>query len=89
MSDTREVVQRRSWETNAGTWTRALNSWRDERFLGFAVRLPAKIAWFFRTMASWHVQLFAAELIITNLKEPLHPELGQPLSLLTCMRSAL
>lgn len=66
------------------------NGWREERFHGFGVHFPAEMPWFFRTLASWHAELFAAGLVVTSIDEPMHPDTERPLSLLlTCVRNTV
>lgn len=57
------------------------NGWRTENFAwmdGFSEPMP----WYFRTMASWVDLLSGGGYRIEQLREPLHPDSGIPMSLL-------
>ena len=57
------------------------NGWRTESFAGmddFSEPMP----WYFRTMASWVDLLSSSGYRIEQLREPLHPDSGIPMSLL-------
>jgi 2-polyprenyl-3-methyl-5-hydroxy-6-metoxy-1,4-benzoquinol methylase len=58
------------------------SEWREETFGSFGVAFPSPMPWFYRTLASWHEQLTLANLRLVHVDEPLHPDRGQPLSLL-------
>lgn len=58
------------------------DGWREERFDGFGVAFAAPMPWYYRTVGSWTRALGAAGLAVTRLDEPLHPETGEPASLL-------
>jgi len=58
------------------------NGWRTETFSGFGECFTEPMPWYFRTLASWVEVLQTAGWRITQLQEPLHPDTGDPLSLL-------
>lgn len=55
--------------------------WREETFEGFEGDFTP-MPWFFRPFGSWVRTLDAAGLRLAEVREPLHPETGVPLSLL-------
>lgn len=58
------------------------NGWRVETFAGFGPDFREPMPWFFRTLESWVNVIREAGMRVERLREPLHPEGGQPLSLL-------
>lgn len=58
------------------------DEWRVETFSSFEGNWPEPMPWFFRTRASWMRTLGDSGFAIEELREPLHPEHGQPLSLI-------
>ena len=61
------------------------DGWREESFAAFGDGGWSPMPWYFRTLTSWHRELKAAGWRIDELKEPLDPASGRPLSLLlTC-----
>ncbi|HEX7241233.1 MAG TPA: methyltransferase domain-containing protein [Longimicrobiaceae bacterium] len=62
------------------------DGWRTEDFAGFAHPFPARMPWYFRTVASWLAAAREAGLAPSLVEEPLHPETGRPLSLLLELR---
>ncbi len=58
------------------------DGWRTERFTGFGVGFTEPMPWFFRTLQSWVQTLERAGLRIHDLREPAHPQTGEPLSLI-------
>ncbi|HEX7151767.1 MAG TPA: class I SAM-dependent methyltransferase [Thermoanaerobaculia bacterium] len=57
------------------------DGWRTETFAtmpGFTEEMP----WYFRTVGSWVRALREAGFVVEELREPLHPESGVPLSLI-------
>ncbi|HEX9986617.1 MAG TPA: class I SAM-dependent methyltransferase [Thermoanaerobaculia bacterium] len=59
------------------------DGWRVETFAtlpGFTEEMP----WYFRTLGSWVRALADAGLRLEELREPLHPETGVPLSVIFC-----
>ena len=57
------------------------DGWRTETFDGFA-GFSEPMPWYFRTLASWLGVLRESGYRLERLKEPAHPETGEPLSLL-------
>lgn len=66
------------------------DGWRTETFsslageVGFASPMP----WYFRTLESWVGELDRAGLVLTAVREPVHPGTGDPASLLLTARPA-
>jgi 2-polyprenyl-3-methyl-5-hydroxy-6-metoxy-1,4-benzoquinol methylase len=58
------------------------DGWRVETFASFEGDWPEPMPWYFRTLASWVRALVDAGFVLRELREPLHPERLQPLSLL-------
>jgi hypothetical protein len=58
------------------------DGWRTEGWGGFAGRFAESMPWFYRTLESWVQCLGEAGLVMEELREPLHPASGRPLSLL-------
>lgn len=58
------------------------DGWRTETFDAFGGAFERPMPWYFRTLASWVALLHGAGLVITALREPLHPQTGRPASLL-------
>lgn len=58
------------------------DGWRTENFDQFGSAFPSPMPWYFRTLASWTAALKESGYLITDLREPLHPENGKPLSLM-------
>lgn len=58
------------------------SGWRTEQFAGFGDRFAEPMPWYFRTLASWIEVLRAADWQVLEVKEPAHPDTGNPLSLL-------
>lgn len=58
------------------------DGWRTEGWQGFAGQFPEPMPWFFRTLGSWIRCLGEAGLAVDEVREPLHPGSGRPLSLL-------
>jgi 2-polyprenyl-3-methyl-5-hydroxy-6-metoxy-1,4-benzoquinol methylase len=68
-------------------WTAAggegyADGWRTETFDAFGEEFAEPMPWYFRTLASWVDALRAAGFRVAALREPIHPETGQPASLL-------
>ena len=57
------------------------DGWREETFGGFEEDFTP-MPWFFRTFGTWVRTLDAAGLRLAEAREPVHPETGEPLSLL-------
>ena len=64
------------------------SAWRTESFDAFAVAFPSPMPWFYRTLASWYVQIALAGLRVVQLDEPVHAVTGVPLSLLVHCEAA-
>jgi 2-polyprenyl-3-methyl-5-hydroxy-6-metoxy-1,4-benzoquinol methylase len=63
------------------------DGWRVETFASMEGEWPEPMPWYFRTVSSW-INAFTAEgFTIRELREPLHPETGRPLSLLFVLGS--
>jgi 2-polyprenyl-3-methyl-5-hydroxy-6-metoxy-1,4-benzoquinol methylase len=68
-------------------WTAAgdegyADGWRTETFDAFGGDFAEPMPWYFRTLGSWVDALAAAGFRLATLREPVHPETGQPASLL-------
>lgn len=58
------------------------DGWRPGSWAGFGGEFSEPAPWYFRTLGGW-LQLFCgAKLKLVELKEPLHPETGKPVSLI-------
>lgn len=58
------------------------DGWRTETFAGFGDGFSEPMPWFFRTLSSWMSVLDDGGYRVEELREPLHPETSEPLSLL-------
>jgi 2-polyprenyl-3-methyl-5-hydroxy-6-metoxy-1,4-benzoquinol methylase len=58
------------------------DGWRLETFAAFEGDWPEPMPWYFRTLASWFRLLRESGFAIEDVREPLHPERLQPLSLI-------
>lgn len=68
-------------------WTAAgdegyADGWRTETFDAFGGGFAEPMPWYFRTLGSWTDALRGAGFRLATLREPIHPETGQPASLL-------
>lgn len=68
-------------------WTAAgdegyADGWRTETFDAFGGDFAEPMPWYFRTLASWLDALRDGGFRVSTLREPIHPETGQPASLL-------
>jgi 2-polyprenyl-3-methyl-5-hydroxy-6-metoxy-1,4-benzoquinol methylase len=68
-------------------WTAAgdegyADGWRTETFDAFGEDFAEPMPWYFRTLASWVDALRDGGFRVSTLREPIHPETGQPASLL-------
>ena len=63
------------------------DGWRTETFGSFDVQFPAAMPWYFRTRDSWYEEIALAGLRVAELREPMNPVTGQPLSLLILCRA--
>lgn len=58
------------------------DGWREGSWAGFGDAFSDPAPWYFRTLESW-VRLFGkAGLHVTELREPLHPDTGKPVSMI-------
>lgn len=62
------------------------DGWRVEHFTGLGEEFPESMAWYFRTLGSWVGVLRQAQMAVDEIREPTHPETGDPLSLLLLAR---
>jgi 2-polyprenyl-3-methyl-5-hydroxy-6-metoxy-1,4-benzoquinol methylase len=67
-------------------WTAAgdegyADGWRTETFDAFGDDFAEPMPWYFRTLASWVDALRDGGFRVSALREPIHPETGQPASL--------
>lgn len=58
------------------------DGWRIEDFAKLGGGFRESMPWYFRTIATWLRVLAAASLDLIELREPVHPASGQPLSLI-------
>ncbi|KJK01872.1 methyltransferase type 12 [Pseudomonas sp. 21] len=58
------------------------DGWRLETFAAFGGEFSSPMPWFFRTLESWLALLNASGWRLRQLREPRHPDTGQPCSLL-------
>ncbi|MEP9317826.1 methyltransferase domain-containing protein [Pseudomonas sp. LABIM340] len=58
------------------------DGWRLETFAVFGGEFRSPMPWFFRTLESWLALLSASGWRLRQLREPRHPDTGQPCSLL-------
>lgn len=64
------------------------DGWRLEQFSDFGEAFVEPMPWYFRTLASWLELLTTAGWTLQWLREPLHPQRLQPLSLLMQFKPA-
>ena len=65
------------------------DGWRVETFEGFGGTFPEPMPWYYRTLGSWISLLHRSGYRVLDLREPVHPNTGEPLSLLfTAARAA-
>ena len=57
------------------------DGWRTETFDAFGGDFAEPMPWYFRTLASWVDALRDGGFRVSTLREPIHPETGQPASL--------
>lgn len=58
------------------------DGWREENFESMGPEFKTAMPWYFRTLGSWVRSVSAAGLTIGEIREPLNPTSGRPLSLL-------
>lgn len=59
-----------------------VDGWREGSWAGFSPDFADAPPWCFRTLASWVALFVDSGLRITGLREPHHPQTGQPVSLI-------
>lgn len=59
-----------------------VDGWRDGSWAGFSNDFADAPPWYFRTLGSWLALFEAHGLRVVELREPLHPETGKPVSLI-------
>jgi 2-polyprenyl-3-methyl-5-hydroxy-6-metoxy-1,4-benzoquinol methylase len=64
-----------------------VDGWRTEHFKQFDEDFREPMPWFFRTLESWMRVLRQGGYSIEDVREPIHPESRQPLSLLLTLRN--
>lgn len=64
------------------------DGWRVETFASMEGEWPEPMPWYFRTVASWVNAFVQGGFTIRELREPLHPESGRPLSLVFLVGSS-
>lgn len=58
------------------------SGWRDGSWAGIKRSFVQPYQWYFRTIADW-IQLFSdSKLMVLSVAEPVHPQSGQPLSII-------
>ena len=65
-----------------------VDGWRVATFAGFGGPFPEPMPWYYRTLAAWMREIAGAGLVVSDLREPRHPETGEPLSLLLTLSRA-
>jgi 2-polyprenyl-3-methyl-5-hydroxy-6-metoxy-1,4-benzoquinol methylase len=63
------------------------DGWRMERFAAFGGGFAEPMPWFYRTLESWIEVLRQAGLAVEAVREPIHPETGEPASLILVARA--
>jgi SAM-dependent methyltransferase len=58
------------------------DGWREGSWAGFSSDFADAPPWYFRTMASWIALFTEHGLRLLEVREPVHPETGKPLSLI-------
>lgn len=66
------------------------DGWRTETFAAMAgaAGISQPMPWYFRTLESWISELETAGLRVSRVREPVHPDSGEPLSLLLTAHAA-
>lgn len=59
-----------------------MDGWRTETFAGMGDGFAESMPWYYRTLESWIRVLASSGFRIDGLREPRHPQTGDPLSLL-------
>lgn len=58
------------------------DDWRTETFAGFGQGFTEAMPWYFRTLSSWISLLRHSGYLLDDIREPVHPDTSEPLSLL-------
>jgi hypothetical protein len=58
-----------------------------ERFAAFGDGFAEPMPWFYRTLESWLATLARAGFRVDAVREPAHPDTGEPLSLILAARA--
>lgn len=64
------------------------DGWRDGSWAGFSSAFTDPAPWFFRTVSSWLALFEEHGLRVVEMREPLHPDSGKPVSLILVGRLA-
>jgi 2-polyprenyl-3-methyl-5-hydroxy-6-metoxy-1,4-benzoquinol methylase len=59
-----------------------VDGWREETFASFEGEFREAMPWYFRTISSWLQLLADTGFAIAEIREPMHPETGKPLSII-------
>ncbi|CAN7346269.1 class I SAM-dependent methyltransferase [Massilia sp. LjRoot122] len=66
-----------------------VDGWRDGSWAGFSSAFSDPAPWYFRTMSSWLALFEEHGLRVLEMREPLHPRTGKPVSLILAGQVAL
>lgn len=58
------------------------DGWRQEDFAVLGSSFPESMPWYFRTVGSWLKEIIASGFTPAEVREPIHPDSGRPLSLI-------
>lgn len=64
------------------------DGWRDGSWAGFSSDFTDPAPWYFRTVSSWLALFEEHGLRVVEMREPLHPQTGKPVSLILAGRLA-
>lgn len=59
-----------------------VDGWREGSWAGFSSEFTDAPPWYFRTVASWVALFVESGLRLVEMREPVHPETGKPVSLI-------
>jgi len=59
-----------------------VDGWREGSWAGFSSGFQDAPPWYFRTVASWVALFVESGLRLVEMREPVHPETGKPVSLI-------
>jgi SAM-dependent methyltransferase len=65
-----------------------VDGWREGSWAGFSSAFADPAPWYFRTLASWLALFEDHGLRVVEMREPLHPDTGKPVSLILAGRLA-